>query len=88
MQDNWNNNYENTTNDNIIFDASWSVDTDWNVVRMVISDWINTLYDGNNLSYTFTPNHSLRGKTVNYTITIYDDDWASSQKTVTVTYDI
>jgi hypothetical protein len=83
--DNWGWVYGSITGWNITFNMAGSNDSDWNIVRYVI-DW---LYDWPNPTFTMSTSWKTYWSQDNYTVKVYDDDWAvSSTQNITINYDI
>ena len=88
--DNWWDNYRSETWGSVTFDLGWSSDSDWNVARYVVKNtttW-EVLYDGSNSSYTMSTSWKTYNSTENFETIIYDNDWASSSKNISIIYDI
>ena len=81
----WGDNYEWDTDDTVVFDMSWSIDSDWSIVNYSVKDITNntTLYDWASSSYSYDPT-GLFWQNISYKIEITDNDWAKTSKTVNI----
>ncbi len=86
-----NSNNESRTDVNVVFDATWSVDNDWTIVKMtILKDWTK-IYSWTSLTYTYTP---ISGRLPNtdlweyreFTIVIEDNKWKTTSTTKTISF--
>lgn len=79
------NEYDSASDLNVVFDATGSVDPDGTITRMVVEKEGAVIYNGPALSFWHTAIWDF-GKTINYKVTIYDDDLAISAKNLKIVY--